>query len=71
MARGYGGGRSPIGRPGRAIGSGKSRMTGSFSGPGNLGKRTDVRKFGSQNHDPATAFRRRGINAGPGGTQIV
>ena len=60
---------SPIGRPGPKKGPAKTSMGGSRQNPGNLGRRTDVKQGASMNRDVTTAFRRRGINPGPGGHQ--
>jgi hypothetical protein len=45
-------------------------MAGGGRVTGNLGKTTSMKRTGN-NHDVVTAFKRKTINPGPGGTQIV
>lgn len=60
---------SKIGRPGANPGPGRTTATGSKQNPGNLGRSTSVKKGASMNRDATVAFKRNGINPGPGGTQ--
>ena len=60
---------SKIGRRGSNPGTGRTSATGSKQNPGNLGRSTSNSKGASMNRDATVAFKRRGIGAGPGGTQ--
>lgn len=60
--------RSVIGKPGRNPGPGKTSIAGTGSGK-NLGRTTSMKRGASMNRDVTVAFKRRGINPGPGGNQ--
>lgn len=61
-------GANPIGKRGRNPGPSATSAVGARA-TGNLGRTTSVRKGATQNRDTAVAFKRRGINQGPGGEQ--
>lgn len=58
-----------IGYPGPKKGPKRTSMAGTRQNPGNLGRSTTNKKGASMNRDVTTAFKRRGINQGPGGHQ--